>query len=132
MSYSNIQGALKQYQQLGLQSAVESASPHRLIQMLMDGALEKISAAKGHMGRGEIALNGSHISWAISIIGGLRISLDKSAGGEIAQNLDDLYGYMERRLLQANLHDDPAMLDEVASLLREIKSAWDAIPAHLH
>jgi len=80
------------------------------------------------MEKNEPAKKGENISVAISILDGLRISLDKSAGGEIAQNLDDLYDYMGRVLLKANLKNDPSLLDEVAGLLNEIKSAWDAIP----
>ena len=132
MNYSpNKDSMLNKYKQVGTQSGVASASPHRLIQMLMEGALEKINLAKGYMQRGEIALKGSHISWAISIIDGLRMSLDKEAGGEIAQNLDDLYDYMGRRLAEANLENNEAMLNEVAGLIIEIKSAWDAVPEML-
>ena len=132
MSYSShLDSALQQYKKVGTQTSVESASPHRLIQMLMEGALEKINLAKGYMQRGEIALKGSHISWAISIIDGLRMSLDKEAGGEIAENLDALYDYMGRRLAEANLDNNVEMLDEVAGLIIEIKSAWDAIPGLL-
>ena len=128
MNYSpNKDSMLNQYRQVGTQSGVASASPHRLIQMLMEGALEKINLAKGYMQRGDIALKGSHISWAISIIDGLRMSLDKESGGEVAQNLDDLYDYMGRRLAEANLDNNEAMLNEVAGLLVEIKSAWDTV-----
>jgi len=127
MNYPNDHGA-KQYNQMGLQGAVEIASPHRLIQMLMEGALNKIAVAKGHMLRGESVEKGSHISWAISIIGGLQAGLDKQVGGEIADNLDALYDYMQRRLLEANLSNQPEILDEVSKLLGEIKGAWDAIP----
>ena len=133
MNYSpNKDRMLNQYRQVGTQSGVASASPHRLIQMLMEGALEKINLAKGYMQRGETALKGSHISWAISIIDGLRMSLDKEAGGEIAQNLDDLYDYMGRRLAEANLDNNEDILNEVSGLIVEIKSAWDAVPEMLH
>jgi len=128
MSYDKQRGAMKQYSQVAVQSDAHFASPHRLIQMLMDGALQRIAAAKGDMQRGNIAQKGTHISWAISIIEGLRASLNMEAGGEIARNLDNLYEYMCWQLLQANLKNAPELLDEVASLLREIKSAWDAIP----
>jgi flagellar protein FliS len=131
MNYSPNKDMLNQYRQVGAQSGVASASPHRLIQMLMEGALEKINLAKGYMQRGETALKGSHISWAISIIDGLRMSLDKEQGGEVAQNLDDLYDYMGRRLAEANLKNSVEMLDEVAGLLTEIKSAWDSVPSLL-
>lgn len=128
MGLTNTRGALEQYQKTGVQSSIENATPHRLIQMLMEGAMEKIAAAKGFMQRGEVAKKGEHISWAISIIDGLRLSLDKSVGGEIAQNLDDLYDYMNRKLMEANVQNSVEYLDEVIGLLLKIKSGWDAIP----
>jgi len=96
--------------------------------MLLEGALEKISTARGHMIRGEIEEKGRQTSWAISIIEGLRASLDHDAGSELAQNLDALYDYIIRRMWQANLTNQPEIFDEVAKLLSEIKEAWDAIP----
>jgi flagellar secretion chaperone FliS len=128
MNMAKLHSAVQQYNRVGVTTSVEAASPHRLIQMLMAGALEKIAIAKGHMERNEIAQKGSHISWAISIIDGLRASLNLEAGGEIAQNLDDLYDYMTRRLARANVENNIDLLDEVASLLRTIKGAWDEIP----
>jgi len=131
MSFSGKQSGMQQYKKMSVQGGVDSATPHRLIQMLMEGVLEKISSAKFHMEKNEIAQKGENISMAISIIDGLRVSLDKSAGGDIAQNLDDLYEYMGRVLLQANLKNDVSLLDEVSGLLNEIKSAWDAIPSEI-
>ncbi len=128
MRQSGARGMMNDYKKTGLGGAVEGASPHRLIQMLMEGVLDRISSAKGCMTRGAIAEKGAQISWAISIIEGLRVSLDKSVGGDIARNLDDLYGYILMRLTEANLKNEPAYLDEVADLLRQIKGAWDAIP----
>jgi len=132
MNMAKLHNAVQQYNQVGVVSSVESASPHRLIQMLMAGALEKIAIAKGYMERQEISQKGSHISWAISIIDGLRASLNLDAGGEIAQNLDDLYDYMTRRLARANVENNTDLLDEVASLLRTIKGAWDDIPEDIN
>lgn len=128
MNMAKLHSAVQQYNRVGVATSVESASPHRLIQMLMAGALEKIAIAKGHMERKEIPQKGGHISWAISIIDGLRASLNLEAGGEVAQNLDDLYDYMTRRLARANIENNTDLLDEVASLLRTIKGAWDEIP----
>ncbi len=129
MNYSShLESGSEQYKKAGTQVSVESTSPHRLIQMLMEGALEKINLAKGYMQRGDVAMKGSHVSWAISIIDGLRMSLDKEGSGDIAKNLDDLYEYMARRLAEANLENDIEILDEVAGLLVEIKSAWDVVP----
>lgn len=127
MTHPNPQHAVGQYNKTAVHGSIESASPHRLIQMLLEGALEKISRAKGYMQRGEIRAKGQQIGWAISILEGLKASLNKAEGGEIAQNLEDLYIYMERRLIEANRENDTAILDEVVGLLRQIKEAWDAI-----
>ncbi|TVR65164.1 MAG: flagella export chaperone FliS [Candidatus Competibacteraceae bacterium] len=123
----NISNALRQYQQIDAQSAVAFASPHQLIQMLMDGALESLSKAKGHIQRGEVAARGEQLSRAIGIIGGLKDGLNLEAGGEIAANLDALYDYLQRRLLEANVKNDGEMVDEVTARLNELKIAWDAI-----
>jgi flagellar protein FliS len=131
MNYTNNHAAMNKYAQVGNQSSAAFANPHRLIQMLMEGALEKISKAKGFMQNGNIAKKGEHISWAISIIEGLRVSLDHSQGGEISANLESLYMYMISQLTQANLKNSVEILDEVTGLLVEIKSGWDAIPQNV-
>jgi flagellar protein FliS len=123
MNTSKAQNAAKAYGQVGVQSGAY-ASPHRLIQMLMDGVLDKIANAKGHMSRGDIKQKGNFISWAISIIGGLRASLDFEKGGEIAANLEALYDYMERTLVVANAENSIQKLDEVTTLLTTIRDAW--------
>lgn len=123
---------VKGYRAAGLQEVIESASPHALIRMMMEGALDRIASAKGHMERGAIAEKGAQIGQVISIIDGLRVSLDRQAGGELASNLDNLYDYMMRRLFEANVRNEPAYLDEVAGLLRQVKDAWNAIPEQLH
>lgn len=127
MSLGNVRSALNQYSQNAVETGIESASPHRLIQMLMEGAVAKIATAKGHMERREIRAKGDQIGCAISIIEGLKSSLDHEKGGEIARNLEDLYIYMERRLIEANRSNDPGRLDEVSDLLKQIKEAWEAI-----
>jgi len=128
MSYSNARNPIKQYNQVGVQSKVESASPHRLIQMLFEGALEKIAQAKGNIQQGKIAEKAALISWAIAIVQGLQSSLDLEVGGEVAENLDALYEYMQKQLLHANIKNDVSLLDEVTKLLNTIKDGWDAIP----
>lgn len=127
MSYPNPRSAVQAYNNVGAQSASAETDPHRLVQMLMEGALDRIAVAKGFMDRGEVAEKGRYISWAISIITGLRASLDKQAGGDIAQHLDDLYDYMERRLVRANAENNLILLDEVGTLMTQIKSGWDGI-----
>jgi flagellar protein FliS len=124
----NVVSAMKQYQQVSVHSGIMDASPHRLVQMLMEGALEKIALAKGNMANNNIANKGENISKAIAIISGLQSSLDYDSGGEVAENLSNLYDYMFRRLVVANLRNDESILDEVASLMVEIKMGWDGIP----
>lgn len=124
----NAVSAIKQYQQVSVNSSVMGASPHRLVQMLMEGVLERIALAKESMKRNEIAMKGQNIGRAINIVGGLQGSLNKEAGGEIAENLNNLYEYMINRLLIANSQNDESILDEVSSLMIEIKMGWDAMP----
>lgn len=129
MTQANI-SKLKEYADINVQTGVESATPHRLILMLMQGALDKISIANGFLRENMNKEKGESISTAISIIGGLRDSLDHDAGGDIAANLESLYEYMTFRLMEANLHNDASILDEVHKLLSEIKGAWQAIEQH--
>ncbi|MCO7556289.1 flagellar export chaperone FliS [Metapseudomonas otitidis] len=123
----NAMMAMQQYQRVNVQAQVAEASPHRLIQMLMEGGLERMAQAQGAMMRDQAPLKGELISKSIAIIGGLREALDPTQGGEIAMNLDRLYEYMIARLIEANKANDPALVNEVAGLLREVKSGWDAI-----
>jgi flagellar protein FliS len=124
----NAISAIKQYQQVSVNSAVMGASPHRLVQMLMEGALERIAVAKVGMASNEIAIKGQNIGVAINIVGGLQGALNNEAGGEIAGNLNNLYDYMVSRLLVANSQNDESILDEVSGLMVEIKMGWDAMP----
>ncbi|MBK3747877.1 flagellar export chaperone FliS [Stutzerimonas balearica] len=123
----NAMAAMRQYQQVGVKAQVTEADPHRLIQMLMQGGLDRIAQARGAMLRQAYAEKGALIGKAINIVGGLRDVLDKEAGGELAENLERLYEYMTMRLFEASRHNDVSKLDEVASLLSEVKNGWDAI-----
>lgn len=125
------QTALQQYRAIGVQSGVTDASSHQLVSMLISGAADRMAAARGAIERGETARKGELISKAISIIDGLRASLDRERGGEIAANLAALYDYIEQGLVEANLRSDVARLDEVAMLLGEVREAWNSIPAQM-
>jgi len=116
------------YANVGLETGIAAASSHKLIVMLYDGALVALLGAKTNIAAGNIAAKGSAISKAIAIIdNGLRASLDKEAGGEIAVNLDSLYDYMSRRLLHANLKSDVPAIVEVHRLLSDLREAWVSI-----
>jgi flagellar protein FliS len=116
------------YQQIRSHGGVESADPHGLITLLMDGALERLVTARGHMQRGEIAAKGEVIGRCIDIIGGLRDALDPKVESPLVSQLDQLYDYMSRRLLHANLRNDVAALDEVSALLQKVRASWVQIP----
>lgn len=123
--------ALRQYQKVNSHAQVSEASPHRLIQMLLEGGLDRLAQAKGAMARGDIAQKCVLLTKAIDIITGLRQGLDEEKAEDPAaiQQLDSLYEYMSTRLLQANVSNDPEIIDEVARLLITVKSGWDAIAA---
>jgi flagellar protein FliS len=119
--------AMRQYKSVNTQVQALDATPHQLIQMLLEGGLMRVAQARGAMERSDLAKKGELIGQAISIIGGLREGLNLEQGGEIASNLDNLYEYMTMRLLDANVHNDIVPLEEVSLLLRNVKSSWDAI-----
>ena len=119
--------ALQQYQQVNTQTSIVDADPHRLIQLLLDGALERINMAKNRIEAKDYAAKGNLIGKAMDIVSGLRGFLDFEKGGELAANLESLYDYIERGLLQASARNDVEKLDEMAKLLRTIKQGWDGI-----
>ena len=106
---------------------LSDSSPHRLIQMLMEGFLARVNSAKGAMLHGDLESKSIYISKAIGIVGGLNEALDLKQGGELASNLQQLYRYINSRLLQASHENSEEKLDEVMVLMKEIKEAWDAI-----
>lgn len=117
---------IKEYQSVGTQTSIVDADPHRLVQLLFEGALARIASAKGHIERKEFDRKSNQINSAINIIGGLQESLNFEAG-DLAYNLERLYDYMIRRLFEANIRNNQEMLDEVTGLLLQIKTAWDEI-----
>jgi flagellar secretion chaperone FliS len=117
--------AAQAYARIGLETGVAAASPQRLIVMLYDGALAAIADGRTHLLEGRTAQKGRALGKAISIIDeGLKAALDVSQGGAIAAQLMDLYDYIGRMLLLANLRDDVARLDEAHRLLQDLRGAW--------
>jgi flagellar protein FliS len=112
------------YQKVGIESRVDSASPHELIVLLFDAVMESLSLAKLHMDSGNIEGKGAAIRKATRIISeGLKGTLDPR-GGDLTQNLGMLYDYCTTTLLQAHLKNDARMIDEVAGLIGPVAESW--------
>jgi flagellar protein FliS len=124
MSANPRNASLAAYRSIAAHSGVDAADPHRLVTLLMDGALERVSAARGAMEHGHTEAKNRLIHRAVAIVEELRGSLNMDAGGEIAANMGDLYEYCGRQLVRANLENRTQLLDEVDHLLREIRGAW--------
>lgn len=116
-----------QYKQTGVSSAVLDASPHELITLMLSGARDRTRLAVACLERGDTVRKAQAISEAATIVAALDGALNLEAGGEIADGLQALYDYAQRRLLAGNAHNDPEPLREVDALLGEIESAWRAI-----
>ena len=119
---------LAAYSSVATHGGIADGDPHRLILMLMDGALERLAMARGCLQRNDIAQKATLVQKVMAIVQELRASLDLERGGPLAGNLRDLYDYMERQLVKANVENRLALLEEVAALLGEIRSAWAAVP----
>lgn len=120
--------ASQTYAQVSVESAVMSASPHQLIVMLFDGTKSALVRARILLEQNDVVGKGNALSKAIDIItNGLKLGLDMEKGGELAENLADLYDYMVRRLLHANINNDLQAIMEVEALLDNIADAWKQI-----
>lgn len=120
---------LKGYTQDSLRARVAGADPYQLIQMLMAGAIDNMNYARGAIERKDLSAKAQFLSKAINIVESLRTSLDLDIGGEVADNLNQLYLYMTATLADASRNNDVSKIEEVRGLLGQIKSSWDAIPA---
>ncbi|ALZ95979.1 MULTISPECIES: flagellar export chaperone FliS [Leclercia] len=124
--YSN--SGVQAYQKVGLESAVLSASPHQLVVMLFDGAHSALVRARLFLEQGNIPAKGEALSKAINIIdNGLKAGLNMEVESDLPENLAELYDYMVRRLLHANLRNDAEAIVEVEVLLNNIADAWKQI-----
>jgi flagellar protein FliS len=124
-----LNSGLNHYKSISTLGQMSDATPHRVTQLMLETLATRIAEAHGHAQRGEAEARGTAIGKAIGIVEGLVMSLDVKRGGEIATNLEALYDYISRSLLTANLNGKEDKLTEVAALVSEIKSGWDAIGA---
>jgi flagellar protein FliS len=115
------------YSRLNVESIVETANSQQLVKLMLDGALARLIRAKGCIAHRDVEGRNQAIDTALGIIGALQGCLDHEHGGSLAENLDSLYDYMQRRLFRANVDSDTQAIDEVVDLVRTLKAAWDAI-----
>ncbi|GLQ99921.1 flagellar export chaperone FliS [Dyella mobilis] len=127
MSYASMRNPSALYRQTKAQGSIEGADRHQLIAMLLDGLVDRISQARGHILHKDIPAKGQAFSKAIGILGELRQSLDHSVEPTLTGRLDSLYDYITRRLLHAQVKDDLRALDECERLIAPIRDAWHAI-----
>ena len=123
--------ALNKYQSVSLEVAVASASSHQLIVMLYDGALSALAQAKGCSGRKEIEARTRHMNKAVGILFGLSDFLDHEKGGEISENMGNLYEYMIRTIMEANRDQDAEKVQHVIDLILGMKAVWAGMPLDL-
>jgi len=120
--------AASAYQRISNETSMHTIDQHKLVSLLYEGVLSSITNARGAMARGDIPGKCNAIGKAIRIIEeGLLTALDRDAGGELAENLGNLYEYALRQLVLANAHNDDAKLEEVAQLIQPIASSWEQI-----
>ncbi|GIU46189.1 flagellar export chaperone FliS [Shewanella algidipiscicola] len=124
--------SLKSYRKVSVESEISVASPHRIIQLMFEGALQRLAQSRYAIENNDIANKGIFIGKAIGIITGLNNSLNMEAGGDIANNLSELYDFMLRKISEANINNDVQAIDDVSEILRTIKEGWDAIPQKDH
>ena len=119
--------ALNQYAAVNAQTSVVDVDRHKLIELLYDGALERINTAKARIQAKDYEGKNKLITKTIDILAGLRSFIDDSQASDLAENLTQLYAYCENRLLEANMKNDTAILDEVAEHIRTVREGWVGI-----
>ncbi len=130
MSYAMQRSAGSLYRQTSAQGSVEGADRHQLVSMLLDGLVDRINQARGHIVHEDVAAKGQSFAKAIAIVIELRETLDHDVAPELTRRLDALYDYVTRRLLYAQLNDDLHALDETLRLIAPVREAWHGIRAN--
>ncbi|MEZ9199336.1 flagellar export chaperone FliS [Shewanella sp. 10N.286.54.B9] len=127
-----MRGSLQSYRKVSLDSSIAVASPHKVIQMMFSGALERLAQGRYAIEQNNLELKGVSLGKAVSIVAGLNSSLNMEAEGDVASNLSSLYDFMLQKISDANINNDVQAIDDATDILRVIKEAWDAIPTELH
>lgn len=117
----------KKYKKISVTN-VQDMTPYEQIKIILNNIIGKLAAAKGNIERNEISNKGINISNSISLIGALQDALNMEQGGEISDNLYSLYEYCQVKLVESNLKNSLEGVQEVISIIKNIKEGWDAIP----
>jgi flagellar protein FliS len=128
----NALAALSQYGKMKDDTQTMYASPHQLMLMLFDGAIEAMSFNIGAIQQNDFEARGKQNTRAITIINGMRECLDMKAGGELADNLYALYQYMTQELFRANFNNDADTIQNIQTMLKDIRGSWEKIPLDMH
>ena len=128
----NANTALAQYGRIKNDTQSMYASPHQLVLMLFDGAIEAMSMTIGAIQQNNIPLRSKQSSRAIAIINGMRDCLDIETGSELADNLDSLYLYMAQELFIAGLKNDTKTIQNIQTMVKDIRESWGKIPLDKH
>ncbi len=126
--FTAYQSRANAYQRINVETSMHTIDQHQLVSLLYAGVLNSIATARGALARGDVATKCAAISKAVRILEeGLSTALDRDEGGVLASNLEAVYDYSLRRLIQANAKNDDAMLEEVARLIEPIAQGWNEI-----
>lgn len=112
------------YQQVDLNAQAAAATPHQLVVMLIDGLLDELERIRGHLAEGRLAAKGAGISKCMNILIGLDSALDMENGGELAENLHQLYDFCQIELYQASVQKDVQRLTNVETVMGNIREGW--------
>jgi flagellar protein FliS len=127
-----MRSSLQSYRKVSLDSEISVASPHRIIQLMFAGGLERLAQSRYAIENRDMNNKGLFIGKAIGIVNGLNNSLSMDEGGEIAGNLSQLYDFIIMKVTEANLKNDTQAIDDAVAVLRTLKEGWDAIPQDKH
>ena len=128
----NAIAALAQYGQIKNDAQTTYASPHQLMLMLFDGAIEAMSLTIGAIQNKNFELRSKQNTRSITIINGMRECLDMETGGELANNLYSLYQYMTKELFRASFKNDVDTIQNIQTMLKDIRGSWEKIPLDMH
>ena len=128
----NAIAALSQYGKIKNDTQTSYASPHQLMLMLFDGAIEAMSFTIGAIENNNFELRSKQSTRSITIINGMRECLDMETGGELADNLYSLYQYMAQELFRASFKNDVDTIKNIQTMLKDIRGSWEKIPLDMH